>query len=272
MGYDALSEAEWQQVDRVRDLLDDGKVDQARREAQPLIGSRPDQPDVRILDATIALDERDAERALRALQGAETSADPAWFFHLRALASYELTHFEAARDDAERAIAVRPDFPEAHDLLSRAFDHLGQPDKAMEHAEDAETLDPETFPMPLDVSDAEFDTMVEKSLAELPAKVRQHIEELPVLVEPLPPKSVLASERPVLSPDILGLFVGRHLLERSLADVPGAPGAIYLFRRNLLRASPDRESLAREVRITVQHEIGHMLGLDEDDLEAWGLA
>ena len=71
---------------------------------------------------------------------------------------------------------------------------------------------------------------------------------------------------------MLGLFVGRDLLGRTQSDLPGTPGAIYLFRRNLLRVCGDRDELAREVRITVQHEVGHLLGLDEDDLEKWGLA
>jgi predicted Zn-dependent protease with MMP-like domain len=54
-------------------------------------------------------------------------------------------------------------------------------------------------------------------------------------------------------------------------DLPAGPGEIYLFRRNLLRACHDREELAREIRITVQHEVGHLLGLNEDELGSWGL-
>ena len=83
---------------------------------------------------------------------------------------------------------------------------------------------------------------------------------------------MLSHEKPVLSPDILGLFVGHHLMGRTHDEAPSAPGAIYLFRRNLLRSCADREELAKEIRITVQHEVGHLLGLDEDDLEEWGLA
>ena len=74
------------------------------------------------------------------------------------------------------------------------------------------------------------------------------------------------------APDLLGLFVGHDVFSQSVTQPPGTPGAIYLFRRNLLRACADREELEREVRITVQHEVGHLLGLDEDDLDQWGLA
>jgi predicted Zn-dependent protease with MMP-like domain len=91
-------------------------------------------------------------------------------------------------------------------------------------------------------------------------------------VDELPRREVLTAEDPPLPPDLLGLFVGRSLLERSHLDLPGVPEAIYLFRRNLLRFCTNREELAREVRTTVQHEVGHLLGLDEDDLGDLGLA
>jgi len=167
---------------------------------------------------------------------------------------------------------VSPDLPETHALLAKILEMLDEHSAAEDHARLACDLDPDRFPMPLDVSDEEFDALVEKSLLELPGEVRKHLEELPVLVESLPSRSVLCAEQPPVSPDVLGLFVGRDLMERTHADLPGTPGAIYLFRRNLLRACTDREELAREVRITVQHEVGHLLGLDEDDLERWGLA
>jgi predicted Zn-dependent protease with MMP-like domain len=224
------------------------------------------------VDAAVSLEEGNAPHALDVLKGAERSADPALFFHLRALSKYELVRFEQARDDAGRALAIRPDMAEAHDLLARALEHLGKHELAEEHAAEARALDPDAFPEPLEVSDEEFDRLVEENLRELPGPVRRHLEDLPVLVEPLPRREVLASEQPPLTPDLLGLFVGRHLLQRTHGDLPGIPGAIYLFRRNLLRVCADREELAREVRTTVQHEIGHLLGLDEDDLDRWGLA
>jgi predicted Zn-dependent protease with MMP-like domain len=152
------------------------------------------------------------------------------------------------------------------------LEHLGDEAGAIEHLTEAERLDPETFPSPLEIEDIEFDAMVEKSVRELPERVRQELEEVPVLVQPLPDRELLTGDHPPLPPDILGLFVGRHLMERSHNDPPAAPGAIYLFRKNLLRACADKEELAKEIRTTVQHEVGHLLGLDEDDLEEWGLA
>jgi predicted Zn-dependent protease with MMP-like domain len=271
MKYEALTESEWEEVDQVWDLIEDGRIEQARARLATLLRQRPAHPDLKIVEASLALEEEEPRRALRALRGAESSADPAVYFHLRGLAHYGLAEFEEARRDAEQAVTIRPDLAEGHDLLSRACDHLGQPERAAEHAEDAHVLDPEGFPEPLEVSDEEFDAIVEKAVAELPEPVRRQLEQVPVVVEPLPGREVLVDQDPPLDPDLLGLFVGRHLLERSSQDSP-APGVIYLFRRNLLRACGSREELAKEIRITVQHEVGHLLGLDEDDLDRWGLA
>ena len=271
MSYETLSETEWEAVERVWDLLDEGKTDRARTEMDALLERRPGHPDLRITDAAVALDEGEAERALIALQGAELSADPSLFFHLRAAAHYEMVELEAAREDGYRALAINPEIAETHALVAKTLEFLGDTAAAGEHAGIAHEIDADRFPLPLEVSDEEFDALVEKSVLELPAEVRKHLEELPVLVEPLPSRDVLTAEKPAISPDVLGLFVGRHLMERTHSDLPGAPGAIYLFRRNLLRVCPDRDDLAREVRITVQHEVGHLLGMDEDDLEKWGL-
>jgi predicted Zn-dependent protease with MMP-like domain len=272
MSYETLTEPEWTEVERIYEFLDEEDLEAARRTLDVLLARRPGHPDLRMVDAAVSLEEGDASRALETLHGAERSADPAAFFHLRAVAEYELCRFEAARDDAQRALDILPDYPEAHDLLSRVFAHLGEREHSAEHAETAELLDPDGFPAPLDVEDAEFDALVETSLAELPERVRRELEHLPVIVDPLPTREVLTLEEPPLSPDILGLFVGRHLLERTHDEAPGLPGTIHLFRDNLRRACHDRTELAREVRITVQHEVGHLLGLDEDDLEEWGLA
>jgi predicted Zn-dependent protease with MMP-like domain len=270
--YETLSETDWSGIERVWELLEDGAIEEARLELGARFRARLSHPDVRIVDAALALEEGEAERALTVLKGAERSADPALFFHLRATASFDLCRFEPARDDAERALAVREDFPDAHDLLSRAYEFLGDADRSADHAEQANALDPERYPLPLEIEDAEFDALVERALKELPEPVRKQLDELPVIVEPLPDPAFLSADSPPLSPDLLGLFVGRDLMSRTHQDLPAAPGAIYLFRRNLQRFCATTLDLEREVRITVQHEVGHLLGLDEDDLEQWGLA
>ena len=286
MSYATLSESEWAQVSRVWNLLDEGAIEQARAAVDVLLRARPGHPDLRIVDAAVRLDEGEPDRAEAALEGAERSADPALFFYLRAVARFEQVRFEQARDDALSAVAVNRELAEAHDLLSRIYDFLKQPEQAAGHAAEARAIDPAAYAPPLEIPDAEFQALVEESQAqvatffrervrEVPEHARRGFEEaldVPILVVDLPWRKLLAAEDPPLPPDLLGLFVGRNLFERFHDDVPDRLEGIYLFRRNLLRYCTDREELAREVRTTVQHELGHLLGFDEDDLEDLGLA
>ena len=72
-------------------------------------------------------------------------------------------------------------------------------------------------------------------------------------------------------PDMLGLFVGRNELE--IDETAGAqlPPRIHLFQRNIERACRDPEHLVTEIRKTLYHEIGHMLGFDEEGVAELGL-
>lgn len=270
--FDALSETEWVEVERVLAQIDQGEFESARLTLDGMLRKRPGHPDLLIVDAMLCLEESEPGLALEALRGAERSADPAEFFYLRAAALHDLVRFPEAKADAERSVAIRPAYPHGHDLLSRVLEHLGDPAGALKEAELAHALDPESYPMPLEVSDNDFDAMVERAVRELPERVRRRLDDIPVLVQDLPGPEMLTEEQPPLAPDLLGLFVGQHIFTESSSAAPSAPGAIYLFRRNLLRACADREELEREVRITVQHEVGHLLGLDEDELDEWGLA
>ncbi len=44
-----------------------------------------------------------------------------------------------------------------------------------------------------------------------------------------------------------------------------------LYQRNLERFARTREELIEQIGITVMHEVGHLIGLDEDDLWERGL-
>ena len=75
MTYDTLTETEWERVQRIWDLLEDGEVERARIELDDMMRRREKHPDLKIVDASIAIDEGEPARALTALVGAERSAD-----------------------------------------------------------------------------------------------------------------------------------------------------------------------------------------------------
>ena len=109
---------------------------------------------------------------------------------------------------------------------------------------------------------------VESTLAELPTPLRERARVLPVTLEPRPNA---AQRRDGIEPDTLGLFVGPEFAHEDLTPLP-LPPQIILFLENLWdQAEADEELFREEVRTTYLHELGHYLGLDEDDLFDRGL-
>lgn len=107
---------------------------------------------------------------------------------------------------------------------------------------------------------------VEATLSELPAPLRERARQLPVTFERMPNKGLIADG---IEPDSLGLFTGAEFTEEG--NVP-LPPQIILFLENLWDYSEsDEEIYLNEVHTTFLHELGHYLGLDEDDLFERGL-
>ena len=100
-------------------------------------------------------------------------------------------------------------------------------------------------------------------LRALPAPLRSRATALPVTFEPVPPPELVDEG---LDPDLLGLFNGESFPEGVVGGDP-LPAHITLYLENLWDyADGDAATFREEVRRTYLHELGHYLGLDEDDL------
>jgi predicted Zn-dependent protease with MMP-like domain len=107
---------------------------------------------------------------------------------------------------------------------------------------------------------------IEATLADLPRPLRAQARKLPVTFEPMPNAGLQADG---IAPDTLGLFTGAEFAD---AGAEVLPPQIILFLDNLWDfAEGDEEIYCAEVRTTFLHELGHFLGLDEDDLTERGL-
>jgi predicted Zn-dependent protease with MMP-like domain len=92
------------------------------------------------------------------------------------------------------------------------------------------------------------------------------VQALPVTYERIPNRALQVEG---IEADTLGLFVGGEFAHE--LDVP-VPAQIILFLENIFgMVEGDEDGFRQEVRITLVHELGHYLGLDEDDLEERGL-
>jgi predicted Zn-dependent protease with MMP-like domain len=109
---------------------------------------------------------------------------------------------------------------------------------------------------------------VKATLAALPEPLRDRAQALPVTFERHPNAAQL---RDGIEPDTLGLFVGPEFACEETTSLP-LPPQIILFLENLWDlAEADADFFREEVRTTYLHELGHYLGLDEDDLFDRGL-
>ncbi len=109
---------------------------------------------------------------------------------------------------------------------------------------------------------------VRATLAELPEELRERALPLPVVYERFPGADMLDD---VVQEDTLGLFVGEAFPDGEGGPSP-LPPQILLFLENLWDfAEHDEETYLDEVHITYVHELGHYLGLNEEELEERGL-
>jgi predicted Zn-dependent protease with MMP-like domain len=107
---------------------------------------------------------------------------------------------------------------------------------------------------------------VDRTIESLPHDLRARAAALPVCYERVPSRAVVADG---IEPDTLGLFVGG---EFSHADEVPMPAQIILYLENIRDlVERDEDEFREEVRITFVHELGHYLGLDEDELDERGL-
>jgi predicted Zn-dependent protease with MMP-like domain len=104
-----------------------------------------------------------------------------------------------------------------------------------------------------------FDDHVAAALDSLPPDLAAALHNIAVVVEDEHPDD----------PDLFGLYEGTPLPDRGDMAV-SLPDRITIFRLPLEDEFEDPESLEREIRITVLHELGHYFGLDEDRLEELG--
>lgn len=114
----------------------------------------------------------------------------------------------------------------------------------------------------VEVGAEEFDELVAAALDDLPAEISELMDNVAIFVEDEPPDGE----------DLLGLYEGVPLTERSGAYLLATPDRITIFRLPILAICDTADEVKEQVQVTVAHEIGHHFGIDDLRLHDLGYA
>lgn len=107
-----------------------------------------------------------------------------------------------------------------------------------------------------------FRQLVREAMDSLPARFRERIRNVAVVVEDYPPDGSDHGE------DLLmGVFEGTALTEKSVWDAQAGPDRVVLYQKNIEAVCDNDEEVREEIRLTVLHEFGHYFGMTEEQLE-----
>lgn len=248
--------------------LDDGRPEDVLALLEGLGG-----PDVDLLAGWAHLDLGEVAAAeARVAQAARSlPADDLDLRWLRAELDLRAWRVEEARAGFEAVLGTARE-PAFLERLSLCLDLMQDWPGADALLAEAARLDPEGSPAPARLTDAAFDEVVAAAITDLSPPFQEALARCRLVTEPVPFAALAPADDPgAVPPDLFGVFTGPDLHE--LAEDHGAllPPTIYLFQRNLERACAGAEALREEIRVTLFHELGHLLGLDEDQVDAMGL-
>lgn len=114
----------------------------------------------------------------------------------------------------------------------------------------------------------DIEAVAQATLATLPSEIRARLVDVVFRVEEFPDEDVmieLGLETPF---DLLGLYQGVAITEKSIVDVVSEPDVVILYRRAILDYWCETgESLEDVIRHVLIHEVGHHMGFSDEDME-----
>jgi predicted Zn-dependent protease with MMP-like domain len=119
----------------------------------------------------------------------------------------------------------------------------------------------------IQVSDEQFQELINQALEELPGEHVKNIQNVAILYEDQP--TAAQREQLELRHDqtLLGLYEGTPLSQRQ-GITRLLPDKITLFKLPLQQQAGTLAGLREEIRHTLWHEIAHYYGLDHDKIHA----
>ena len=260
-------------LDDAWEALEDGDLRAVKRALRTARESAPDEPAVIELEASLAREQDEPERALDAYRR-WSEADPddpePWLGSAEVYVDFGEPG-EAAR--LLRELLAGPpldpiDEADARHLLGVACEEKGDAKGMVKEWMATLRLDASNDPAQTRLKRKEFERLAADALDELPDEILARLGNVPVFVEDRPSESLVLEG---LDPRTLGLFHGIAMPDQSALGPGPDVGVIHLFQRNLEREVPEDDELAEQIRITVLHETAHYFGAGEQDMHRFGL-
>lgn len=261
---------DYARLDRGWEALDSGDAEAALE----LAGQASEElAETWVLRATALLELgalREARQAADEAARREPNDEDAELLLVRAEIALREWDLDTAREELERAAALGPNpvVLSKQALLADLSGEFGRADRLLR---DAHRLDAQNFPLPARLSERDFDRALQDAIAHLPEPFRATLEEVPVIVDPMPTRELAGDDPAATPPDLLGLFLGESRAEAVESGAGALPPSIHLFQRNLERATSTRRELVEQIGVTLFHELAHYLGFDEDGVAELGL-
>jgi predicted Zn-dependent protease with MMP-like domain len=123
------------------------------------------------------------------------------------------------------------------------------------------------YPM-INIDREDFELLVREALEDLPNEFAEKLDNVAVVVEEEPDPNVLREmglDLHEMDDELFGLYTGTPLTDRGVA-FSGLPDKIDIYMGPILRACGSPREVVREVKETVIHELGHHLGLEDEEM------
>ena len=115
----------------------------------------------------------------------------------------------------------------------------------------------------------DIEAIADAAYGTIPDELRKRVDSVVIRVAEFPEREVLADLGLDSEFDLLGLYQGVSIDQKSVAETPSNVDMIFLYRQPLLAFWCETdETLDGLIRHVLIHEIGHHCGYSDADMEA----
>jgi predicted Zn-dependent protease with MMP-like domain len=114
---------------------------------------------------------------------------------------------------------------------------------------------------------AKFKALLAKALSRLPIEFRNRLENVDIVVEDWPPPEQLVKAGLHDQMDLLGLYEGIPVTERSAHYGMVVPDKITIFQKPIEAQCLSDQEIEEEIQAVLYHEVAHYFGISDERLD-----